>query len=141
MREKRDPRRHGPRLNSPNVLMIWTTRTLVIIQESITDKKASEVRGPFCVATHVKVKGAGDIEYNFDLEKLSIDKLQTHVKKLGIKGYCSVTKFRCHQLIGEHVVYQQAYNNDISKTSATSVQKKLVSELRKVQAFFHPENF
>jgi hypothetical protein len=90
---------------------------------------------------HVKVKGAGNVEYNFDLEELSIDKLRTLVKKLGIKGYCFVTKFRCRQLIGEHDVYQQAYNNDISETSATSVQKKLVSELRKVQAFFHLEIF
>jgi hypothetical protein len=75
------------------------------------------------------------------MEELSIDKLWTLVKKLGIKGYCSVTKFQCRQLIGKHIVYQQAYNNDISKMSATSVQKKLVSELRKVQAFFHPEIF
>jgi hypothetical protein len=113
----------------------------IVGQESITDKKTGEARGPFHVATHVKIKGAGDIEYNFDLEELSIDKLWTLAKKLGIKGYCSVTKFQCHQLIGKHVIYQQAYNNDISETSATSVQKKLVLELQKVQAFFHPEIF
>jgi hypothetical protein len=63
------------------------------------------------------------------------------VKRLGIKGYCSVTKFHCRQLIGEHVVYQQAYNSEIQETSAAAIKKKLSLELHKIQAFFHPDLF
>jgi hypothetical protein len=54
-------------------------------------------------------------------------------------GYASISKFCCCQLIGEHVVYQQAYNNEAHETSAASIKKKLSSELQKIQAFFHPD--
>jgi hypothetical protein len=75
-----------------------------VANETITDRKTGEQRGPYHLATHIKVKGADSVEFDFDLETLLIDKLRALVKKLGIKGYCSVTKFRCRQLIGEHVV-------------------------------------
>jgi hypothetical protein len=68
-----------------------------------------------------------------------MDNLRALVKQLGIKGYASATKFRCRYLIAEHVIYQQAYNNKVRETSAAALKKKLSSELRKIQAFFHPD--
>jgi hypothetical protein len=113
-----------------------------VANKTITDRKTSEQRGPYHVAMHIKVRGADSVEFDFDLETLSIDKLRALVKKLGIKGYCSVTEFRCRQLIGEDVVvYQQVYNSEIRETGAAAIKKKLSSELRKIQAFFHPNVF
>jgi hypothetical protein len=109
-----------------------------VAQEIITDKKTGEMRGLFWVATHVKVVEDG-VECRFPLESLTMDILRSLVKKLAIKGYCSSTKFRCRQLIGEHVVYQQCYNDEIQENSAAAMKKKLNSELRMIPAFFHPD--
>jgi hypothetical protein len=78
---------------------------------------------------------------DFDLNKLTIDNLCHLVKKLGIKGYASGKTFQCHQLFGKHVVYQQVYNNEVCKTSAAVIKKKLSTKLCKIQAFFHPDIF
>jgi hypothetical protein len=110
-------------------------------EESIPDKRTGELRGPFRVATHIKVPVDDGKELDFELETLTVNNLWALVKKLGIKGYSSGTKFRCHQLIGKHVVYQKAYNSEIRENSTASLNKKLSSELRKIQAFFHPDIF
>jgi hypothetical protein len=81
------------------------------------------------------------MEHRFPLESLTLDMLCSLVKKLAIKGYCSSTKFRCRQLIGEHVVYQQCYNDEIWENSAAAMKKKLNSELQMIPTFFHPDLF
>jgi hypothetical protein len=110
-------------------------------QETTTDRRSGEVRGPFRVATHIKVVGKDGEPIKYFLEDLTVDNLCALVKKLSIKGYASQSKLHCWQLIGKHVVYQQAYNLEIRENSAIAIQKKLNSELQKIQAFFHPDIF
>jgi hypothetical protein len=63
------------------------------------------------------------------------------LKKLGVKEYCSATKFKCRQLIAQHIGLTAMYERESSVTSATALLKKLNSEIRKIQCFFHSDAF
>jgi hypothetical protein len=123
-------------INEKNIFSLTT-----VGEANYTDKKTGKTRGPFCIATHIKVPGNDRKEINFELAELTVDNLRALVNKLGIKGYASGSKFQCRHLIGKHVIYQQAYNSKIRENSAAAVKKKLNSELRKIQGFFHPKIF
>jgi hypothetical protein len=43
--------------------------------------------------------------------------------------------------LNAHVEYRDVYQKHTSEHSSVNVQKKLNSELQKIQAFFHPEMF
>jgi hypothetical protein len=75
------------------------------------------------------------------VNKLTVDQIRLLLKVLCIRGYASATKFKCHQLLGVHVTLRGIHNLETNPNSASVVEKKLNSELRKIQAFFHPKHF
>jgi hypothetical protein len=123
-----------------------------------TDKKTGEHTGPHKVAIALKYiivapptptslgtqAPAPEVTLykEYPIVDLSIDQLRLLLlKKLSVKGYCSATKFKCHQILAHHVQFCQFYNRETNLNSVSNLEKKLNSELRKVQAFFHPDLF
>jgi hypothetical protein len=114
-----------------------------VTDEYIVDKKTSKSKGPFKVAHTVRcVDPLTKLPIHVVIDKLTVDQIRLLLKLLLIRGYACATKFiKCRQLLGVHVALHDVYNLETNPHSVLVVELKLNSELRKIQAFFHPEHF
>jgi hypothetical protein len=78
-------------------------------------------------------------EVIYDLEELTLDQLRKFCNQLNCAGYALAPKFKCRRLLAVHINSVELYNQDWNTHSASAVSKKLNSDLRKVNAFFHKE--
>jgi hypothetical protein len=88
-------------------------------------------------------KGANPslVHLEYPLKDLTIDQLRHLLRNLSVKGYCSATKFKCRMLLAHHVQFQKFYNQETNLNSNANLEKKLNSDIWKIQAFFHPDIF
>jgi hypothetical protein len=126
----------------------------------LTNKKTGEITGPHQVAIAIKYvlkhinhppnptspcsKAVLDdslVYLEYRTANLNLDQFRHLLKKISVKGYCPATKFKCRMLLAHHVQFQKFFNHETNLNSSANLAKKLNLEVRRIQAFFHPNIF
>ena len=131
----------------PSLLSITVNNVMekLVLVEELDPNMNSTDRGPHIVATTIKVievKDGVEEEVHYDLvNTLTLDQLRKFCGQLNCGGYASATKYKCRRMIAACGRSAVLYNPESNPDSAIAISKKLNSDLRKVNTFFHKEMF
>jgi hypothetical protein len=125
-------------INSTNI-----TSRLTIIEELNPSTRVTD-RGPHKVAKsitlQVEQEDGVNVEVIYELaDMLTLDQLRLLCKKVRCHGYASLSKFHCCRQSAAHAGLIMMYDQAADKDAMTNIKKKMNSDLRKVNTFFHNE--
>jgi hypothetical protein len=117
----------------------------LLFKEELDPSLRTNDRGPHQVAKTIKIdqemEDGAVVEVEFDLNAFTSDQLRLLCKQVRCSGYASLSKYNLRRQLFTHAglmcMYDRAANND----AMTNIQKRLNSDLRKVNTFVHKEMF
>jgi hypothetical protein len=126
-------------INSNNI-----SSKLSIIDELDPSVRTSD-RGPFQVAKSIVIQQENEdgavIDVDFDLDSLTSDQLRLLCKQVRCSGYASLSKYNCRKQLAAHAGLMRLYDQASRNDTMSSIKKRLNSDFRKVNTFFHKEMF